>query len=111
MAAQPPAAPELNPDDPLGVRYPNTARMWNYHLGGKDNFPVDQKASQASSAMLRDLGAPTGEDAAHENRHLLQRMVDYMLGQGVRQFLFLGSGLATTANSPLTPRRGSVRAR
>ncbi len=99
MAAQPPAAPELNPDDPLGVRYPNTARMWNYHLGGKDNFPVDQKASQASSAMLRDLGAPTGEDAAHENRHLLQRMVDYMLGQGVRQFLDLGSGFPNMANT------------
>lgn len=99
MAAQPPAAPELNPDDPLGVRYPNTARMWNYHLGGKDNFPVDQKASQASSAMLRDLGAPTGEDAAHEGRHLLQRMVDYMLGQGVRQFLDLGSGFPNMANT------------
>jgi SAM-dependent methyltransferase len=49
--------------------------------------------------MMREIGAPTGEDAAHEGRHLLQRMVDYMLGQGVRQFLDLGSGLPNMANT------------
>lgn len=99
MSAQPPASPELSPDDPVDVSHPNTARMWNYHLGGKDNYPVDRKASEASSAMLRGLGAPTGEDAAQEGRHLLQRMVDYMLGQGIRQFLDLGSGFPNMANT------------
>jgi SAM-dependent methyltransferase len=49
--------------------------------------------------MVRDIGAPTGEDAAHDGRHLLQRMVDYLLGQGVRQFLDLGSGFPNMANT------------
>jgi hypothetical protein len=37
--------------------------------------------------MVRDLGVPAGAVTALESRHLLQRMVDYMLSQGVRQFL------------------------
>jgi hypothetical protein len=99
MSAQRPASPELDPDDVVNARYPNTARIWNYQLGGKDNFPVDREASDVANAMVRDIGAPTGEDAAHDGRHLLQRMVDYMLGQGVRQFLDLGSGLPNMANT------------
>ena len=99
MPAQRPASPELDPDDVVNARYPNTARIWNYQLGGKDNFPVDREASDVANAMVRDIGAPTGEDAAHDGRHLLQRMVDYMLGQGVRQFLDLGSGLPNMANT------------
>jgi hypothetical protein len=99
MSAQRPASPELDPDDVASVRYPNTARIWNYQLGGKDNYPVDRKACEAANAMVRDIGAPTGEDAAYEGRHRLQRMVDYMLGQGVRQFLDLGSGFPNMANT------------
>ena len=104
MSAQPPAPPEpnpddLNPDDPINIRYPNTARIWNYQLGGKDNFAVDRDASDAANAMVGGMGVPTGQDAAYDGRHLLQRMVDYMLGQGVRQFLDLGSGLPNMANT------------
>jgi hypothetical protein len=99
MPAQRPASPELDPDDVVNARYPNTARIWNYQLGGKDNFPVDREASEVANAMVRDIGAPTGEDAARDGRHLLQRMVDYMLEQGVRQFLDLGSGFPNMANT------------
>jgi SAM-dependent methyltransferase len=99
MSAQPPAPPGLDPDDPIGVRYPNTARIWNYQLGGKDNFAVDRQASAAANEMVRALGVPAGADAALESRHLLQRMVDFMLDQGVRQFLDLGSGLPNMANT------------
>jgi hypothetical protein len=35
--------------------------------------------------MVSGLGVPAGTDTAVESRHLLQRMVDYMIGQGVRQ--------------------------
>ena len=86
-------------DDPIGVRFPNTARIWNYQLGGKDNFEVDRNASDAANAMVRGLGVPDGADSAVESRHLLQRMVDYMLAQGIRQFLDLGSGLPNMANT------------
>src|SRR6201987_5060161 len=92
MSAQPPEPSGLDPDDPIGIRYPNTARIWNYQLGGKDNYAIDRKASEAANAMVRALGVPDGAETAVESRHLLQRMVDYMLSQGVRQFLDLGSG-------------------
>ena len=99
MSANPPAPPEPDMDDPIGVRYPNTARIWNYQLGGKDNFAIDRQASDAANSMVRALGVPAGAIAAQESRHLLQRMVDYMVGHGVRQFLDLGSGLPNMANT------------
>jgi SAM-dependent methyltransferase len=99
MSAPTTGAPEPNSGDVIGVRYPNAARIWNYQLGGKDNFEVDRKASEAASAMLRGTGVPAGEDAAVEGRHLLQRMVDYMVSQGVRQFFDLGSGFPNMANT------------
>jgi hypothetical protein len=111
MSAQPPVPPALDPEDPIGVRYPNTARIWNYQLGGKDNFAVDRKASDAANAMVRGLGVPAGADTAVESRHLLQRMVDYMLGQGVRQFLDLGSGLPNMANTHQIAHRRAPEAR
>ena len=116
MSAQPPAPPDPNPDDPnpddpINIRYPNTARIWNYQLGGKDNFAVDREASDAANAMVGGMGVPTGQDAAYDGRHLLQRMVDYMLGQGVRQFLDLGSGLPNMANTHQIAQRVDPHAR
>jgi S-adenosyl methyltransferase len=111
MPAQPPEPAGLDPNDPIGVRFPNTARIWNYQLGGKDNFAVDRKASDAANAMVKGLGVPAGADTAVESRHLLQRMVDYMAGQGVRQFLDLGSGLPNMANTHQVARRAAPEAR
>ena len=111
MSAQPPTPSELGPDDPVGFRYPNTARIWNYQLGGKDNFAVDREASEAANAMVRAMGVPAGADTALESRHLLQRMVDYMLGQGIRQFLDLGTGQRDGALDDTTfrLRHGQIR--
>jgi hypothetical protein len=55
--------------------------------------------------MIHGMGIPAGEEAAREGRHLLQRMVDYLLSQGVRQFLDLGSGLPNMANTHQIARR------
>ena len=106
MPAQPPASPRPDPEDPAGVRYPNTARIWNYLLGGKDNFAVDRQASEAANAMVAGLGVPAGADTVVESRHLLQRMVDYLAGQGIRQFLDLGSGLPNMASTHQIAHRG-----
>src|SRR6516164_9684976 len=111
MSGQPPVPSPPDPDDPIGVRFPNTARIWNYQLGGKDNFAVDRQASDAANAMVRSLGVPDGADTAIESRHLLQRMVDYMVGQGVRQFLDLGSGLPNMANTHQIAHRAAPDAR
>jgi hypothetical protein len=111
MPAVPPGASEPEPHDPLGVRYPNTARVWNYHLRGKDNFTVDRQAAEAVEAMSAKIGVPLAAETAVEGRHLLQRMVDYMLGQGIRQFLDLGSGLPSMANTHQIAHRVAPEAR
>jgi SAM-dependent methyltransferase len=111
MSAEPPAVSEPDSGDPIGARYPNTARIWNYQLGGTDNFAVDRQASEAANAMVRDLGVPAGAETAVESRHLQQRMVDFMLGQGVRQFLDLGSGLPNMASTHQIAHRAAPEAR
>jgi S-adenosyl methyltransferase len=111
MPTLPPAAAEPESNDPLGIRYPNTARVWNYHLRGKDNFEADRRAAEAVEAMSVKIGVPLAADTAIEGRHLLQRMVDYMLGQGVRQFLDLGSGLPSMANTHQIAHRAAPDAR
>ena len=111
VSAEPPVASGPDSDDPMGLRYPNTARIWNYQLGGKDNYAIDRKASEAANAMVRALGVPDGAETAVESRRLLQRMVDYMLSQGVRQFLDLGSGLPNMANTHQIAHRAAPDAR
>ncbi|HEY2237476.1 MAG TPA: SAM-dependent methyltransferase [Streptosporangiaceae bacterium] len=111
MSVPPPESSEPGAEDPLGVRYPNTARVWNYHLRGKDNFAVDQRAAEAVNAKLLEIGVPSAADTAVETRHLLQRTVDYMVSQGVRQFLDLGSGLPSMANTHQIVHRAAPGAR
>jgi len=111
MSAEPPAASGPDSGDPVAARYPNTARIWNYQLGGQDNFAVDREASEAANAMVRELGVPAGAETALESRHLQQRMVDYLLGHGVRQFLDLGSGLPNMASTHQIAHRAAPEAR
>jgi S-adenosyl methyltransferase len=111
MSVLPPESTEPGAEDPLGARYPNTARVWNYHLRGKDNFAVDQRAAEAVNAKLLEIGVPSAADTAVETRHLLQRTVDYMVSQGVRQFLDLGSGLPSMANTHQIVHRADPGAR
>jgi SAM-dependent methyltransferase len=61
--------------------------------------------------MVRELGVPAGAETAIESRHLLQRMVDYLLGQGIRQFLDLGSGLPNMASTHQIAHRTAPGAR
>jgi hypothetical protein len=111
MSVLPPEPAEPVAEDPLGARYPNTARVWNYHLRGKDNFAVDQRAAEAVNAKLLEIGVPSAADTAVETRHLLQRTVDFMVSQGVRQFLDLGSGLPSMANTHQIVHRADPGAR
>ena len=101
----------MHEPDPVGFQYPNSARIWNYHLGGKDHFAVDEEAAEAANAMAREIGTPTGPEAARDGRHLLQRMVDFMAGQGIRQFLDLGSGFPNMANTHQIAHRVDANAR
>ena len=74
---------------------PHTARIWNYWLGGKDNYPVDEEAGK----QIRQLH-PGIVDYALADRAFLGRAVRYLTRDaGIRQFLDIGTGLPTVDNT------------
>ena len=72
---------------------PNPARMYDYYLGGKDNFPADRKAAERVIAAY-----PQARTLALMNRRFLERAVTFLSGQGIRQFIDLGTGMPTSPN-------------
>src|SRR5260370_38916771 len=73
---------------------PNVARIYDYLLGGKDNFAADREAARRLIQAIPDVAA-----IARDNRSFLGRVVRYLVIKGgVRQFLDLGGGLPTQAN-------------
>jgi hypothetical protein len=73
---------------------PSVARMYDYYLGGSDNYPVDRHAAQQMMSRV-----PESVQMVAANRAFLVRAVRYLAEQaGIRQFLDLGSGLPTRQN-------------
>ena len=72
----------------IDTRVPNMARMYDYALGGKDNFAADRDAVQKLFSL-----SPENKDVPRANRRFLNRAVRFVVAQGVRQFLDLGTGL------------------
>ena len=73
---------------------PNVARMYDYYLGGKDNYAADREA-----ARLVLGAAPDVPLAALENREFLKRAVQFLAAErGIRQFVDIGPGLPTQGN-------------
>ena len=72
----------------LDTTLPNMARVYNYWLGGKDNFPADR----AEADLLLGIYPPL-RDLVRENRAFVTRAVAWAAGQGISQFLDLGAGL------------------
>jgi S-adenosyl methyltransferase len=79
----------------IDTEVPNSARIWNYWLGGKDNFPADREAGDDYRAIYPEI-----VDVARASRRFLTRAVRYLAGQAqVRQFLDIGTGLPTADNT------------
>jgi SAM-dependent methyltransferase len=73
---------------------PSVARMYDYLLGGKDNFAVDRAACEG---FLRAL--PESRQVALDNRSVLRRAVRYLVAEaGIKQIIDIGSGLPTVGN-------------
>jgi hypothetical protein len=87
-----PASEERVPPG-LDISRPNIARVYDYTLGGKDNFAIDRQVAEMShEAMPAQAGA-----RAH--RAFLRRVVRYLVAEaGIRQFIDIGSGLPTQGN-------------
>jgi S-adenosyl methyltransferase len=78
----------------INTGVPNPARIYDYLLGGKDNFPADREVADQILAI-----APVARDVVEDNRAFLRRAVRHLAGQaGIRQFIDLGSGLPTQGN-------------
>jgi hypothetical protein len=73
---------------------PHPARVYDYLLGGKDNFPADREAAEAGMRAN-----PAGRIPPRENRAFLRRVVQYLTREaGIRQFLDIGTGIPTSPN-------------
>src|SRR5215469_16352674 len=73
---------------------PHPARVYDYFLGGKDNFAADREVARQALAV-----APSFRTAVRENRAFLGRAVRYLAAEaGITQFLDLGSGLPRVGN-------------
>jgi hypothetical protein len=83
------------PIDLLRVDIPHSARIWNFWMGGKDNFEVDRAVGEASLKIDPDIAT-----MATQSRQFLIRAVRHLAGEaGVRQFLDIGTGLPTMQNT------------
>jgi len=75
---------------------PTPARMYDYFLGGKDNFEVDREAARKVDAAL---GRTMTYDIVWENRRFQQRATRWLAAEaGIDQFLDIGAGLPTQGN-------------
>jgi len=82
--------------EPIDTTRTHSARIWNYWMGGKDNYPVDREAGDAVAEFFPEI-----RDLARTSREFLIRVVTHLAGEaGVRQFLDIGTGMPTANNTP-----------
>jgi len=87
--------PELASSPQIDTSVSHSARIWDYWLGGKDNYPVDRQVGDQIAAMLPDI-----VKHARADRMFLGRAVRFLAGEaGIRQFLDIGTGLPTVDNT------------
>jgi len=86
--------PESDALSRLDTGTPHIARIYDYWLGGKDNFEADRKAAELALAVT-----PTIVPGVRANRRFLGRAVRYMASDGIRQFLDIGTGIPASDNT------------
>jgi hypothetical protein len=91
----------------MDARRPHSARVWNYWLGGKDNFEVDRQIGDQVARVF-----PGIVKVARDQRLFLGRAVRHLAGEvGIRQFLDVGTGLPTADNTHEVAQRVAPSAR
>ncbi|MFJ8931248.1 MULTISPECIES: SAM-dependent methyltransferase [unclassified Streptomyces] len=83
------------PEGRISSHVAHNARVWNYWLGGKDHYEVDEKVGDMVTSMYPSIG-----EVARADRAFLGRAVGFLAGEaGIRQFLDIGTGLPTVENT------------
>jgi SAM-dependent methyltransferase len=77
----------------IDTTMPQSARIYDYWLGGKDNFAPDRAVAEALAAQI-----PTIRTMVRSQRVFLVRAVDYLVRHGIRQFLDIGTGIPSQDN-------------
>src|SRR6058998_3402864 len=91
----------------LDTGVPHSARIWNYWLGGKDNFAADRAVGDQVREVYPDI-----VEVARASRAFLARAVRYLTGKaGIRQFLDIGTGLPTADNTHEVAQSAAPQAR
>jgi hypothetical protein len=96
MPSQPPGSTASGPERPLATyaSVAHIARVYDYLLGGKDNFAADREAAEQAMRINPDIVS-----TARANRAFLIRTTSYLVSQvGIRQFLDIGTGMPTNNN-------------
>jgi hypothetical protein len=99
MTSDEAAAPDGTPGNtgplPFDISVAHQARMYNYALGGKDNYAADRAAVEAGLKVW-----PDATFGAQANRAFLGRAVGFLASEaGIRQFLDIGTGIPTAGNT------------
>ncbi|MFI9329129.1 SAM-dependent methyltransferase [Kitasatospora sp. NPDC052868] len=97
---------DWQPPTELDTGVPHTARMYDYYLGGKDNFEADRKAAEAAIAAYPALPL-----LARTNREFLGRAVEFVAGRGIRQFIDIGTGIPAIGSTSEVAQRAAPDAR
>ncbi|MBL7500974.1 SAM-dependent methyltransferase [Frankia sp. CNm7] len=86
---------------------PHSARVWNYFLGGKDNFPVDREHGDRVIAVFPEI-----IQVARASRAFLARAITFLAAEhGIRQFLDVGTGLPVENNTHQVAQRVAPESR
>ncbi|WP_062217737.1 SAM-dependent methyltransferase [Streptomyces sp. NBRC 109706] len=80
--------------DQIDTSRPHPARMYDYYLGGQDNYEVDRLAAERALAMAPEIRA-----GARENRFFLHRATRAVAERGIRQIIDIGTGIPTEPNT------------
>jgi hypothetical protein len=98
-------AQEIRTSD-LKTHIPHPARVYDYWLGGKNNFAADREVAEKTLAV-----APETSQSARSNRAFLRRAVRLAAEAGIHQFLDIGSGLPTMENTHEVAQKAAPTAR
>lgn len=97
--------PEWAPEG-IDIERPSAARIYDYWLGGSHNFAIDREVARQMTAVVPETAL-----IMQANRAFLHRAVRFLVDQGVRQFLDVGSGIPTLGNVHEVAQKGAADSR